>query len=353
LYEKLLKPLESSLGNCTTLLLVPDGNLHHLPFASLVDRQGKYLVESYQCSYVSSARDLLRPQPSSSGQGVVIVADPDYNLGVEEWLKQAARLKQPDPQGNALAVRGPSLQSRGGLKWKRLQATATEAADVEELLKAAGWQASAIEVHLDANALEERVKLVRSPQILHLATHGEFLKKPGKEGEEPSPGREPGLEAQMERVDNPLLRSFLVFAGSNRADERPPDKARLDDGLLTAEEVALLDLRGTELVVLSACKSGLGDVHDSEGVYGLRRAFLYAGARTLVTTLFIVPSDASAELMKSFYTHLASGKGKLEALHQAQKDMIRERREKGGAAHPFFWASFTLIGETGPLSKGQ
>jgi len=118
----------------------------------------------------------------------------------------------------------------------------------------------------------------------------------------------------------------------------------VDDGWVTAEEIALLNLQGTELVVLSACQTGLGDIKTGEGVYGLRRAFLYAGAQTLVTSLFEVPDSETRELMKRFYTGVNAGQGKLRALHSAQRSFIDERRKMHDAAHPFFWASFVLVG---------
>jgi len=114
---------------------------------------------------------------------------------------------------------------------------------------------------------------------------------------------------------------------------------------VTAEEIALLNLRGTELVVLSACQTGLGDVSLGEGVYGLRRAFLYAGARTLVTSLFEVPDRDTRDLMKHFYRNLAAAQTKAVAFHGAQRAMLQHRRQANGAAHPFFWASFVLVGD--------
>ena len=114
---------------------------------------------------------------------------------------------------------------------------------------------------------------------------------------------------------------------------------------MTAEEIALLNLQGTELVVLSACQTGLGDIKTGEGVYGLRRAFLYAGARTLVTSLFEVPDTETRELMNRFYGGLKKGQGKLASLHTAQVEMLRSRRAAQGSAHPFFWASFVLVGD--------
>lgn len=191
-------------------------------------------------------------------------------------------------------------------------------------------------------ALEEGLKTMPAPRVLHLATHGFFVDHDPdakwKEGEGAGWAR-----GRLKAMDNPLLRSGIVLAGANTVGEK--DKAvKVEDGWVTAEEIALLNLRGTELVVLSACQTGLGDLKTGEGVHGLRWAFLYAGVRTLVTSLFEVPDTETRELMKHFYGRLKSH-CKLEALHGAQRALIEQRRASHGAAHPFFWASFVLVGD--------
>ena len=196
---------------------------------------------------------------------------------------------------------------------------------------------------MGAEALEEVLKAMPAPRILHLATHGFFLDHERAAADEEGSGAS-GARARLKKMDNPLLRSGIVLAGAN-AIGKADTSARVDDGWVTAEEIALLNLRGTELVVLSACQTGLGDVRSGEGVFGLRRAFLYAGAKTLVTSLFEVPDRDTRDLMKHFYRNLQAGHGKLAALHGAQREMLTQRRLAGGAAHPFFWASFILVGD--------
>lgn len=201
-----------------------------------------------------------------------------------------------------------------------------------------GGQFGAVTTRLGKDSLEEELKAVRSPRILHLATHGFYFEQLRQ------PGVGTGLEARLLQSDNPLLRSGLVLAGANRWKDKSPEGVTLDDGWLTAEEAAMLDLRGTELVVLSACEAGLGDLRPGEGVYGLRRAFIYAGSRSVLATLEQIPDAESRQLMKPFYSELAAGKSRVEALREAQLKLIAERR-KAGAAHPFFWANFVLIGD--------
>jgi len=158
--------------------------------------------------------------------------------------------------------------------------------------------------------------------VLHIASHGFFLQEPG-----------------ALRVDNPLLRSGVALAGANLSRD-----AR-DDGILTALEASNLNLWGTKLVTLSACDTGIGQVRNGEGVYGLRRAFALAGAETLVMSLWPVSDTIARETMTAYYTGLHAGLGRGEALRQAKLAMLK----RGERRHPFYWASFIQSGEWGNL----
>jgi len=143
-------------------------------------------------------------------------------------------------------------------------------------------------------------------------------------------------------VENPLLRCGLALAGANRAGSVEQGS----DGILTADEVLSLPLRGTELVVLSACETGLGEVKKGEGVYGLRRVFTQAGARSLVMSMWSVPDRETQELMVEFYRNAVSGKmDRCQALRQAalkQKEVVRQRY---GKDHPYYWGAFVFLGQ--------
>jgi len=307
-----------------------------LHFEALVDEKGKYLAESFRFAYLSSGRDLLRT-PAKSALGTVVFAGPDYKLDPAERQSLAQKLLD---KKEAIALRSGPAQEVRSMGWKPLPGAAAEAKDIKEILHEGTY--GPVKTYVGAEALEEVLKAMPAPRILHLATHGFFLdyqpEAPDKDGSGAGWAR-----GRLKHMDNPLLRSGIVLAGANTIGDK--EAKGVEDGWVTAEEIALLNLRGTELVVLSACQTGLGDVKSGEGVYGLRRAFLYAGARTLLTSLFEVPDTETRELMKRFYGGLKKDQGKLAALHTAQVDMIRRRRQMQGAAHPFFWASFVLVGD--------
>lgn len=320
LSRRLLEPLRLARGKAATLVLAPDGDLNRVPFAALM-HNGEYLLESFRCVYLSGGRDLLRPA-AARGRGTVVFAGPDFDLSLD----------------------GASLPpERRGRPWKPLEGAAAEVNDIHKLLGEGTF--APVQTFQNGEAREEKLRAVRSPRLLHLATHGFFYPRP--EGVNKPTARDlRGPESRLRAADDPLLRSGLVLAGANTRTKTRPLSTSADDGWVTAEEVALLDLRGTELVVLSACESGLGDIGAGEGVYGLRRAFLYAGVRALVGTLDSVDDVETRRLMKDFYTGLAAGRGKLASLHQAQRDALKRRRDdNGGVAHPFYWGAFVLVGD--------
>jgi CHAT domain-containing protein len=191
--------------------------------------------------------------------------------------------------------------------------------------------------------MDQPLRKIRSPRILHLATHGFFL-----EDQHIEPGSGRREQSAMDRLassrfENPMLRSGLLLAGFNtwrNGGEVPPEA---EDGMLTAEDVTGMDLLDTELVVLSACDTGLGQVHTGEGVFGLRRAFAVAGARTLVMSLWKVPDEQTQQLMVDFYSRILRGEGQAEALRQAQQAM------RARYPDPYYWGAFICQGDPGPL----
>ncbi|MBL8151871.1 MAG: CHAT domain-containing protein, partial [Blastocatellia bacterium] len=308
LYKKLIKPVLEKIGKRERLLISPDGSLNLIPYAALMDERGKYLIEKFNLSYLTSGRDLLRLQiKTAATEPAIVVADPDYEEG-----------------------EGPKLAGMQYNPLKRLKATAEEGKQVKAMFEGA-------KLETEKEATEEKIKSIHRPEILHIATHGYFLEE--TKGRSEQRGEETRLLLQQadEKVDvekvkleNPLLRSWLFFAGANRGGDSG------NDGTMTALEAASLDLWGTKLVVLSACDTGLGEVKSGEGVYGMRRALVLAGSESQMISLWPVSDKATKELMIDYYKRLKVGEGRGDALRSVQLKMLKDAKRN----HPFYWASF-------------
>jgi len=346
LFGKVMRPILQLVPNTSRLFLSPDGDLNLIPFGALVDEHDRYLVETYSITYLTSGRDLLRLQVQGKGhQGPAIFANPSFTA-----------------PGDAPAVVDASEQGRRsidlrGMRFRPLPGTAGEASALAGVLPGA-------KVWTGGQATEAELKQVSGPRILHIATHGFFLPDQVPAAADPTsvsaPGRlAPAASAPTESAtgENPLLRSGLALAGVNQHQSGAGE-----DGVLTALEAAGLDLWGTKLVVLSACETGLGEVRNGEGVYGLRRALVLAGSESQVMSLWQVSDAATRDLMTAYYQRLQAGEGRSEALRQVQLAMIRsgaaEQPDAGAAAinrglrvqpanlsHPFYWASFIQSGD--------
>ncbi|HEX3875511.1 MAG TPA: CHAT domain-containing tetratricopeptide repeat protein [Bryobacteraceae bacterium] len=313
LEKRLLEPLYPLIAKQTELILSPDGELTLLPFAALSDADGKYAGERWSLSYVTSGRDLVRvPSHVASRQNDVVVADPAFGAAA------------PDANSGAGSLAG---------MFGDLPAALEEGKAVHELLPQSTLLAG-------SDATEEAVKSLHGPRILHLATHGFFLNSDGVSTISQSRGvKLAPLERNYKYIDDPMLKSGIALAGANTGGSPQ------ENGVLTATEASDLDLEGTDLVVLSACDTGVGEPVIADGVYGLRRAFAIAGARAQVLSLWKVNDEATEELMKSFYGELAGGAPKDVALQRAQLRLLTD----GKHGHPYYWAAFALSGDRSPL----
>ena len=306
--EQVMRPVRKLLGETRTVFLSPDGVLNLIPFAALVDEQNRFLLENYSLTYLTSGRDLLRLQNTSeSKQGPVVIANPHFDQinGV-----QAA------PSGD---VGGRSVDFTR-VHFGPLKGTSEEAEALARILPG-------VKILTEGEATEGAVKKLTGPSILHIATHGFFL--PDQQGESVAEVRGLALGVKKTyamRRENPFIRSGLALAGANRRQGKDGE-----DGILTALEASGLDLWGTKLVVLSACETGVGEVKNGEGVYGLRRALVLAGAESQVISLWQVSDEATRDLMVAFYERLQAGEGRTAALSSVQLEMLRsnEPRQTG------------------------
>jgi CHAT domain-containing protein/lipopolysaccharide biosynthesis regulator YciM len=333
--QKIMQPLRPLLGDATQLLISPDGALSLIPFEILVDEQNGYLVERFSCTYLTSGRDLLRLQVArQSKSSPVIFANPLFG---EPELLVTAKTRIPKLRGIGVDSRAGKRQSEtsgadlSNIYFAPLGGTHLEAQAIKSLFaEAAIWTGT--------QATESLLKKVAAPRIMHIATHGFFLTdtpQASDTGAEKTRAINTGV-----KIENPLLRSGLALAGANL------NKNSGDDGILTALEATSLNLWGTKLVTLSACDTGVGEVKNGEGIYGLRRAFVLAGSETLVMSLWPVSDYVTRELMTAYYKGLKQGQGRGEALRQVQLAMLKRK----GREHPFFWASFIQAGEWANLN---
>lgn len=342
LSRMLIECVKDKISTCSHLFIAPDGILSILPFETLPYDTSSLLIDQYSVSYLGVGRDILKFNQKIERQNKpIIIANPDYNLTLQN--ASATQNGSLIFRSNQNTLKFNLL--RGYHDFSPLPATQKEGTEISLILNTAPY--------LEKNALESKIKYCRSPPIIHLATHGFFL---GDCDVDYNNLSERSIQFEMRSVDpndkiyyienaeNPLIRSGLAFAGANTWRHGGPLPPEAEDGILTAEDITGLDLIDTELVILSACQTGLGEIITGEGVFGFRRSFSIAGARTLIMSLWSVPDQETQELMIQYYHELQSGKGRSEALRNAQLQ-IKSRKP-----HPFYWGAFICQGDTGKLS---
>jgi tetratricopeptide (TPR) repeat protein len=341
LYEVFWKPLEPALDRVDRIYVSPDGILTQIPPGILPTGNGQLLMERYDLHIVSSTKDFLHPGRAFASKVAVLIGDPKFDLSEAQQRAAAARLGTTPisrPELVAVAASGARAREQRGGTLRRLPWTETEVVSIGAALEKAGWQTEVLTGEL---ALKEALERLRGPRVLHLATHGFFL---SDQEHAIRRGLSGDLAALPPGAEDPMLRSGLYFAGANRVLGGGSSPTDVYDGVLTAYETTGLNLQGTELVVLSACETGLGDVKNGEGVFGLRRAFQEAGAESVLMSMWSVPDRETQELMTLFYGHWLSGLPKHEALRRAQLRMRDAVRQRYGKDLPYYWGAFVLVG---------
>ncbi|HYE75780.1 MAG TPA: CHAT domain-containing protein, partial [Blastocatellia bacterium] len=302
LYEKVFHPFEPYLANTKKLIIIPDGSLNYLPFETLTSEEkasannhqrSSYLIERFAISYAPSITALARlnsinGKRATKAIGFIAFGDPQYTSFAAEGKESIPLVKR----------------SEQGFEFRQLPWTRTEVNDVAGL-----FPATERKVFIGTEAKEENAKseTLAGYRYIHFAAHG------------------------MIDEDFPARSGIALTA----------DAESKDDGILQMNEVMRLKLNA-DLVTLSACRTGLGKVMNGEGIVGLTRSFLYAGADSLLVSLWNVNDVATALLMKSFYANLQRGMSKSEALRQAKLELLSN--QKRAWRHPYFWAAFVLVG---------
>jgi len=283
----------------------------------------------------STERDVVTTDEVPQGNGLLAVGSPDYEAG-----QSIASASHGGP-GRTFRGERSACGAFASVRFGPLPGSGREAGEV-----AAMWDRRrprhAMRL-IGAAATEAKFK-EQGPgrRILHLATHGFFLvdacASDDGAGEAPPPGKGRLIAAG----ESPLALSGLALAGANHRDEAPPDG---EDGILTAEEIAAMDLSGVEWAVLSGCDTGLGEVRAGEGLFGLRRAFQVAGAHTVITSLWSVADDTTRAWMRDLYQERLAGASTAEAVRSASRRMIKSLKRTGLPPHPYYWAAFVALGD--------
>ncbi len=298
-YDQYWARIEPLVAGKKTIFISPDGVYNQINLNTLRKTDGDYVLNRYDLVVIGNSKDLIVIKQRTKGGA----------------KKDAFLLGFPDYGGNAVALPGTKVEIEG----------------ITKILTTAGYKTTQRQ---QKEASEANLKAVKGPSLMHIATHGYFLADADLNG-----GDALGIDAENAK-NNPLLRSGLILAGvpAQGKANSAPDLESNDNGVLTAYEAMNLNLEGTDLIILSACETGLGDVRAGEGVYGLQRAFLVAGANALVMSLWKVDDAATQQLMTNFYTNWSKSGDKLKAFKQAQLQLMAKYKE------PYYWGAFVMMG---------
>ena len=325
--EKLWKPVAAKIPpECKKLLLAPDGALNFFSFAVIPTGEGRLVADDYLVSYLGSSRDVLRQGSPPKSKKAVVFADP---------LFDASRGREAS--GAKIVQRSAAADIYGALQLPQLPGAKVEGQIVKVAAAAAGWDPEVFEGKL---ASETGLREVSSPGILHLATHGFYLNSDpsaasGSRGMSVVPTDESRDDTEPLGADgvDPMKASGIALTGAQttlRAWSKNTAPEADSDGILTAEEVAALDLENTWLVALSACETGVGEARSGEGVLGLRRAFMMSGAQNLLMTLWPVNDAATSEMMRDFYKEVfATGNAPVSLATVQRAWLCKITKEKG------------------------
>lgn len=295
-YDQFWSKVDPLLVGKKTIYFSPDGVYNQINISTLKNKSGEFMLNRYDLVVLGNSKDLMsikNKKPSPGKKDAFLLGFPNYG-------------------GNEVAA---------------LPGTKVELDAISKILKTNGYKVTELTVN---EASEKNLKAVKGPQLMHIATHGYFL----------ADGGAAGISTENAK-SNPLLRSGLLLAGASNtlSGNVIPDLTSNDNGILTAYEAMNLSLEGTDLIILSACETGLGDVRAGEGVYGLQRAFQVAGAKALIMSLWKVDDAATQLLMTNFYTNWVKSTNKLKAFKQAQLQLMAKYKD------PYYWGAFVMMGE--------
>lgn len=319
-YDRYWAPLEKSLEGISKIYFSADGVYNLINLNTLKDPESQtYVLDRYNIHLVTNTRDLLQAASTTKpSKNAVLAGFPTYDFNPSTYSQVTSGLTNASKR----SVYANTSEWLSGAEISVLPGTQNEVTELNRLLTKQGWITA---LHVGGQATEETIRAIQNPRVLHIATHGFFIANEENFTEEST-------------ASDPMLRSGLLLAGvTNFANANP--KPQTEDGILTAFETTTMELDGTELVVLSACETGLGEVQNGEGVYGLQRGLKSAGAKSILMSLWKVDDQTTLDLMLLFYQNWIGGDSKPIAFQKAQKAVRTNHPE------PYYWGAFQLVGE--------
>ena len=338
-YNKFWKVLADTLKSVRKIYFAPDGIYHKVNINTLRNpATGKYVLEEKDVQFISQSRDLIvhTNLKNNVPNRITLFGAPNYNSLPSKTDKTASDQKNKQGNRNVSIVKQDTTQRfLQGDNIAELPGTEVEVNNVAAM---AQLNQLNVQKFLGDDATEVNLKMAQNPSILHIATHGFFMSEVSAPSGDNERARAGFANFTYEDLKNPLRRSGLLFSYCKHAFGN--DQLNLpEDGILTSEEAQNLHLDKTEMVVLSACETGLGEVKNGEGVYGLQRAFQTAGAQSVLMSLWTVSDQATQELMTAFYSEWFKLKDKRQAFRQAQLNVMKKY------ADPFYWGAFVMVGD--------
>jgi CHAT domain-containing protein/Tfp pilus assembly protein PilF len=325
LRNRLWDPLLSALGDAQRVFLTPDHAVNLVDFATLPARQGGYLVEHGPLlNYVSAERDLISGPTAATGSGLLALGAPSFDR-----IPREPRLLAAATGAHVFRGGRPSCSEFRSMRFEPLPASLREVRDIAALWTKSG---AGEVLQRTGEAASELALRQEAPgkKVVHIAAHGFFMGETCPSSDAVATG------------ENPLLLSGIALAGANRRQTAPQEAG---DGIITAEEISAMDMEGVEWAVLSACETGLGKLLPGEGVFGLRRAFQAAGARSVIMSLWPVDDVATQQWMIALYRKRFSDRlSTAESVRAANLEMLARRRSRGLSTHPFYWGGFIAVG---------
>jgi len=303
-YKIFWEPIQKGIGTSATIYLSADGVYNQINLEAIPTPDGRYIIDNANIIMVSNTKDLylrkLKSKTITTSNKATMFGNPTF------YLTASANRNIP-----------------------QLPGTEKEVAELQTLLKQKGW---ATDEFVESSASEDQVKSLLSPKIFHIATHGFYTPSI------PADELESLTESEAMITENPLLKTGLLLSGAGDVLNKTKYNYNMESGILTAYEAMSLNLDQTDLVVLSACETGLGEISNGEGVYGLQRAFLVAGAKVLIMSMFKVDDEATQKLILNFYRKWLTTNDMRQSFIDAKKELRVEYPE------PIYWGAFMMIG---------